>query len=81
MAKKYVIRKPDGEIIGEEEKKSKKKEKAAARICRECSHITPSDKYLSVAEKKPLLGSCPHMRHLRLLSENACQHFEEIENN
>lgn len=31
MAKKYVIRKPDGEIVGEEEKKSKKKEKSAAR--------------------------------------------------
>lgn len=81
MAKKYVIRKPDGESVNEEEKKSRKKEKAVARICGECSHIKPSEKYLSVVEKKPLLGACPYTKHLRLLSENVCMHFEENENN
>lgn len=79
MAKKYIIRKPDGETVGED-KRARKKEKPASRTCGECGLIIPSEKYLSVVDNKPLLGTCPYMEHLRLLSENACQHFEEIEN-
>ena len=48
--------------------------------CGECSHITPTDEYLSVKEHKPILGSCPFSKpfskYLRLLSDRICEHFK-----
>lgn len=57
MAKKYVIRRPDESVP--ELKNRRKKEIVTDEVCRDCIHIIPSDKYLSVAEKKPLLGQLP----------------------
>lgn len=55
-----------------------RKEKAAPPevTCGECSHITPTDEYLSVKEHKPILGSCPFSKYLRLLSDRICEHFK-----
>lgn len=79
MAKKYVIRRPD-EIVPER-KNQRKKETVIDEVCEDCIHIIPSDKYLSVAEKKPLLGECPFSVHMRLLSDKPCNKFESKKEN
>ena len=54
----------------------KKKAAPPEPTCGECSHITPTDEYLSVKEHKPILGSCPFSKYLRLLSDRICEHFK-----
>lgn len=44
--------------------------------CGECSHLTPTYEYLSVKERRPILGSCPFSKYLRLLSGRICEHFK-----
>lgn len=79
MAKKYVIRRPDESVP--EQKNRRKKEAVTDVVCRDCIHIIPSDKYLSVAEKEPLLGECPFSVHMRLLSDKTCNKFESKKEN
>lgn len=44
--------------------------------CGECSHLTPMNEYLSVKERRPILGSCPFSKYLQLLSDRICEHFK-----
>lgn len=79
MSKKYVIRRPDESVP--EQKDRRKKGTVTDEVCRDCIHIVPSNKYLSVAEKKPLLGECPFSVHMRLLSDKPCNKFESKKKN
>ena len=45
--------------------------------CGECSHLTPTDEYLSVKERRPILGRCPFSKFMKLLSENGCENFRQ----
>lgn len=48
------------------------------RFCRECEHCDPYWRFetLTVKDKQPTMGTCPHREYKVLLSESACkEHF------
>ena len=53
----------------------KRRTEEVTHTCGECSHLTPSGEYLSVKERRPILGVCPFSKFMRLLSERVCEHF------
>lgn len=49
--------------------------------CGECAHAVPDGRFLSIRERRPLLGRCPHAAHMVLLSESRrCEWFKRKEN-
>ena len=49
------------------------------RCCRECEHCEPYMRFetLTVKDKQPTMGTCPHREFKVLLSERACkEHFK-----
>lgn len=49
-------------------------------VCGDCALLEPSPEYLSVRDKKPLLGRCKGYRHMVLLSEHRnCGMFRKKE--
>lgn len=43
----------------------------------ECKNVVPDMSNLSVHEKKPILGTCPHQKFKILLSCPACEKFSK----
>ena len=60
----------------EKQTKSKEDDKPwEGRFCRECAHCEPYMKFetLTVKDKEPTMGTCPHREFKVLLSERACK--------
>lgn len=55
---------------------ARSKPELPAYVCGDCAHLVPDMEYLSVKERRPILGSCPFSKYLRLLSDRICEHFK-----
>ena len=55
---------------------ARRKPELPAYVCGDCAHLVPDMEYLSVKECRPILGSCPFSKYLRLLSDKICKHFK-----
>lgn len=45
-------------------------------LCGDCVHLVPSQEYLSVRGKRPILGRCPFSKYMRLMSDTACDQYK-----
>lgn len=45
--------------------------------CGDCAHLVPDMGYLSVKERRPILGRCSFSKYMKLLSENGCENFKQ----
>lgn len=55
---------------------ARRKPELPAYVCGDCAHLVPDMEYLSIKEHRPILGSCPFSKYLRLLSDRICEHFK-----
>ena len=55
---------------------ARRKPELPAYVCGDCAHLVPDMEYLSVKERRPILGKCPFSKYLRLLSDKICEHFK-----
>ena len=56
---------------------ARRKPELPAYVCGDCAHLVPDMEYLSIKERRPILGRCPYSRFMRLLSDNGCENFRQ----